>query len=236
MVQTPIPVASPGKQGDIGYFSLWVLDAERAIAFYSALLGWEFDGRFINGVTPRGGVWAGEPSAPTVLLSYRVDDIGDAVRRVRAAGGAAGQPTRESYGASADGTDDQGVRFALWQPLDDAAAPVARRTGDVEYFTLGAPDADRTRAFYGAVLGWTFAPGNVPNGWQIENSTPMGGLWGGRSDRQRVQLMFRVDDAATAVARVRELGGRANEPLQMPYGLSVDCYDDQGMAFWLLQT
>jgi predicted enzyme related to lactoylglutathione lyase len=45
--------------------------------------------------------------------------------------------------------------------------------------------------------------------------------------------MWKVDDVAAAVARVRAAGGTATEPERKPYGLTATCTDDQGMPFYL---
>jgi uncharacterized glyoxalase superfamily protein PhnB len=68
--------------------------ANRATAFYEAVLSAE----------------------PDVQPSYRVEDIGAAVERVRAAGGHADEPQRVPYGLIAECADDQGATFRLWQP------------------------------------------------------------------------------------------------------------------------
>ena len=48
-----------------------------------------------------------------VVPMWKVDDVAAAVERVRAAGGTATDPERQPYGTTAEGTDDQGVRFYL---------------------------------------------------------------------------------------------------------------------------
>ena len=48
------------------------------------------------------------------------------------------------------------------------------------------------------------------------------------------QLWFVVDDIHEAVAKVRALGGRADEPVGYDSGWSADCVDDQGTAFSLI--
>ena len=45
--------------------------------------------------------------------------------------------------------------------------------------------------------------------------------------------MYRVDDIAVAVERVRAAGGTATEPERQPYGITSDCVDDQGTRFHL---
>jgi uncharacterized protein len=211
-------------------------------------------------VTPPQGLWGGQPRS-TLFCSYVVDDAAAAVARVRAAGGQAGDPIPRPYGLVADCTDDQGTRFAVHQPPGPAApGPVvpgtatpaigisragtpgagaaspgaAAHDGDLAYVTFEVVDSRRARDFYGAVLGWRFAPGRVADGWQVEGTTPMAGLSGGHSEATTVPV-WRVADLRAAVGRVRAAGGTATEPQQEPYGLMADCADDQGSRFSLGQ-
>ena len=48
-----------------------------------------------------------------------------------------------------------------------------------------------------------------------------------------VHLDFVVEDIHAAVAKVRELGGTAEEPTESPSGWSAECRDDQGTLFCL---
>jgi predicted enzyme related to lactoylglutathione lyase len=84
------------------------------------------------------------------------------------------------------------------------------------------------------VLGWQFAAGHVDDGWQIEDVAPMGGIGGGAAEL-RTLPMWRVDDIASAVERVRAAGGTATAPERQPYGITSECVDDQGMQFYLGQ-
>jgi uncharacterized glyoxalase superfamily protein PhnB len=118
------------------------------------------------------------------------------------------------------------------EPASAPAEPASDPT--IVYFTVETPDDDRARAFLGTVLGWRFAPGHVPRGWEIVNAVPGGGLWGGREQAALVAV-FTVDDVDAAVARVRDLGGDAADPQDMPYGRLATCTDDQGLRFDLLQ-
>ena len=96
------------------------------------------------------------------------------------------------------------------------------------------PDGARARDFYEAVLGWTSVPGRVPDGWQVEGTTPMIGI-GGTSTEPGAVPMYAVDDIEVAVAAVRTAGGEAGEIDQQSYGLSALCRDDQGLPFYLGQ-
>lgn len=115
-----------------------------------------------------------------------------------------------------------------------AAATGTAAVGQLGYFCVFLPDAERARAFYAGLFGWEFEPGDGPRGYHhAAHSAPPGGVLGGKEPELRA--WFRVDDVRAAVARVRALGGRAEEPQESPSGLSADCRDDQGVAFGLWQ-
>jgi predicted enzyme related to lactoylglutathione lyase len=179
------------------------------------------------------------------MLCYAVDDLEAAVERVRSAGGQAGDPTDEPFGRVAECEDGQGLDFALYQlpaegivPVTDASTDVRPVNGlghgDLCYITIETTDSGRDRAFYGAVLGWEFAPGRVDDGWGVTDSAPMVGLHGGQP-QVTVVPMYRVDDIEAAVARVRAGGGTSTDPEAQPYGISAECVDDQGTRFYLGQ-
>ncbi|MGH9102804.1 MAG: VOC family protein [Acidimicrobiales bacterium] len=232
------------RHGDIGYVSLWVPDVERAAEFFSDVLGWRYapagghQGRQVEGLALRHGLWEGA-GPPTLLCCFAVEDVGAAADRVEAAGGAAGAPLAEPYGTLSECTDDQGVRFALLQPLGGVApgrpsAASGAGQGELAYVTMEVVDSSRARAFYGTVLGWRFAPGQVADGWQVEDVAPMVGLSGGHQ-RATIVPMYRVDDIAATVGAVRAAGGTATEPERQPYGITATCRDDQGARFYLGQ-
>ena len=130
------------------------------------------------------------------------------------------------------------MAFAVYQPPPGATerrgAPHDERHGALAYVTLHVRDSARARAFYGAVLGWRVSPGPSEDGWAVEGTWPMTGIGGGH-DRGVALPMYRVDDIAAAVARVRADGGTATDPERLPYGLSAQCVDDQGTRFFLGQ-
>jgi predicted enzyme related to lactoylglutathione lyase len=119
------PGRPPGRmrQGDVANVTLMAPDAYRAKEFYEAVLQVPFSsghpGTWRTDQTrPPLGIWPSQGAEPEVQLSYRVDDIADAVERVRAAGGQADEPEPKPYGLLADCVDDQGATFRLWQPAD----------------------------------------------------------------------------------------------------------------------
>lgn len=239
-------VAVPPRQGDISYAPLWVPDVAGAAAFYAAVLGLDYlpghdqHSRQAPGLAPPQGLYE-HPALSGLFCCYAVDDVAAAVRRVGAAGGRAGEPQSRPYGPVADCVDTDGVQFALHQPPaapgagEPSATGTARRDGDLIYVTLEVPDAARTLAFYGSVLGWRARPGRTPGGWQVEGTTPMIGVSGGHAGPAAVPV-WRMSDVAAAVARVRAGGGTATEPHREPYGLIAECADDRGIRFSLCQV
>lgn len=228
----------PGH-GDVVYASLQVADPARAAAFYRGVLGWDVTGeetRYAVSGQSLSLAILGDPRGTGLFTVYAVDDLAAAADRVRAAGGTAGEPTDRPYGQIVDCVDDQGTAFAVWQRDLGApeAAPTPARQGDLSYLTYQVRDSRAFRDFYGTVLGWTFSPGRIDDGWQIAGGTPMGGVAGG-SDSPAAVAMWQVDDIAAATERVRSGGGTAGEPEQQPYGLMSECVDDQGIAFYLGQ-
>jgi predicted enzyme related to lactoylglutathione lyase len=231
----------PMQPGDIGYVSLWVPDVARAQAFFGTVLGWSFapgsgdQGRQVADRALHHGLWGGvEPG--TLFLCYLVDDVDAAVVRVRAAGGEAQAPSEAPFGRVAECVDDQGTPFAVFRPPSGEPgprlAPHGTRQGDVAYISLEVADSSRTRAFYGAVLGWQVTPGRVEDGWQVDDVRPGTGISGGHASATAVPL-YLVDDIEGAVERVRAAGGTASDPERQPYGVTSDCADDQGTRFSL---
>ncbi len=234
-VRGPVGSAEGPHHGDIAYVSLWVPDVERARAFFGSVLGWRYDpaGRQVEGLSMHHGVSGYERS--TLFLCIGVSDLDAAVERVRHAGGTAEEPHEEPYGRVSGCVDDQRMQFALFG-LDAGAASRLPANGavhgDLAYITVETVDSARFRSFFAAVAGWRFTPGRVEDGWGVDDVVPMTGVHGGHPQPTAVPL-YRVDDIAAAVERVRSAGGTSTEPEQQPYGVTVECTDDQGSRFFL---
>jgi uncharacterized protein len=106
--------------GDPSHFELGVPDARRAKAFYGGLLGWSFETtQGENAWIETGGVRGGlhGEDEPNLVVYFRVDDIEEAVRRVRELGGEAHDAGPADIGGRfTTCRDDQGVEFGLHQP------------------------------------------------------------------------------------------------------------------------
>lgn len=201
--------------GRIGHAELGIGDAVLMIADDHPELG-------LTSPLVRGGV------SQSVMVN--VPDVDATVQRAVALGA---ELTREvadyPYGRMGIVNDPFGHR---WMVTTYPRRATRYRHGDVGHLTVAVPDADRAREFYGAVLGWQFTPGSVEDGWNVENVTPMTGLWGGQ-DHHEIQPCYRVAHLDAVVALVREHGGQAAEPTFQPYGRLAECVDDQGGRFQL---
>ncbi|CAJ1961481.1 unnamed protein product [Cylindrotheca closterium] len=110
------------KHGDLFFFSLPIKDEAKARIFYAVVLGWTFGEKGKGGGLgvenlkgPDGGLGCGrEGHHPS--LWFRVENIMDAVERVKGAGGSAGDIFDAPEGDMCEVVDDQGVKFGIVQP------------------------------------------------------------------------------------------------------------------------
>lgn len=114
--------------------------------------------------------------------------------------------------------------------------------GELSFFEIGVADADRGRAFYEALFGWTFEPGPSGGGFVIGAPGVSGGIHGGDPGASPY-VFFAVDDIDLAVERVRELGGTVDdddgerdEDSERRFGRFRLCRDDQGSTFGLHES
>ncbi|CAM2986222.1 glyoxalase [Mycobacterium intermedium] len=230
------PVGEPIRHGDVGYISVWVPDAARAAAFYGHVLGWTYDpdSQQVTNTDLPTGIFT-VAGRPTLFCCYAVADLAAARAAITEAGGAVGETREFEFGTVLEATDSQGTAFAVFEPMAGRKRPQLNGSGpgELSYITYEVADSAEFRGFYGRVLGWTFEPGRIDDGWQVANVHPMAGAAGG-SAHPRTVPMWTVADIDAAVARVREAGGTVlAEPSRQPYGLSAECADDQGGRFYL---
>jgi uncharacterized glyoxalase superfamily protein PhnB len=234
-----------------------VSDARRAVDWYVEVLGGRRRGEFhvnADGTIGHGEVSLGDavlmlaeasdlwpdvpvraPEAPTTFshtLHLEVQDVDGMTERARSSGATVErEPTDQPYGRGAVIIDPFGHRWMLLRPPPQAAA---WRQGDVANVTMTAPDPDRAREFYEAVLQVPFSSAH-PGTWRAEEVTPPLGIRPSDGGPGEVQLSFRVDDIEAAVQRVRAAGGTADGPVRRAIGLHAECVDDQGVTFRLWQ-
>jgi uncharacterized glyoxalase superfamily protein PhnB len=237
MLSGPVTgAATPIQHGDVGYISVWTPDADRAAAFYGHVLGWTYDPSThqVTNTTQHIGIYS-VAGPPTLFCCYAVADLEGARQSIVAGGGTVDELEQFDFGTLSGATDPYGTSFGVFQPVPGQPRPALNGAGpgEVSYITYEVTDSTAFRAFYSRVLFWTFQPGRIDDGWQVEQTHPMAGVAGG-SPQQVTVPMWTVTDVDAAVARVREAGGTVvEEPSQQAYGKSAQCTDDQGTRFYL---
>jgi len=108
---------------ELGYFTIGVPDVKRAAKFYGELFGWAFDQPVEDvyaHVNNTGLPFGLNKAAPADLSSFyfRVDGIEAVAAKVNALGGVAGAITKSPSGLGSLCSDDQGVKFSLWQAAE----------------------------------------------------------------------------------------------------------------------
>lgn len=112
--------------------------------------------------------------------------------------------------------------------------------GQMVHVEFPADDTEAARSFWGGLFGWQFEayPGspseyhmariNDNSGAAISNAEP---------GKRGARTYFDVDDITTGTARVKELGGQADDPMPVPsMGWFAPCTDPHGNEFGLWQT
>jgi uncharacterized glyoxalase superfamily protein PhnB len=237
MLSGPVTgAATPIQHGDVGYVSVWTPDAGRAVAFYGHVLGWTYDpaSHQVTNTTQHIGIFS-VPGPRTLFCCYAVADLQGARQSILDGGGTVDEAQEFDFGTVLGATDAQGTAFAVFQPVPGEPRPAINGTGpgELSYITYEVTDSSAFKAFYSRVLFWTFEPGRIQDGWQVEQTHPMAGVAGGGTQQVTVP-MWTVEDVDAAVARVREAGGTIiEEPSQQPYGKMAQCTDDQGTRFYL---
>jgi predicted enzyme related to lactoylglutathione lyase len=236
MLSGPMTGAATIQHGDVGFVSVWTPDEDRAKAFYGHVLGWTYQpgSHRVAKAGLHAGVFAGDGS-PDLFCCYAVTDVAAARQSILSGGGQVGDVDEREFGLVVDATDPWGTAFAVYQPTPGQPRPALNGVGpgDLSYLTYEVADSAAFREFYGRVLGWTFEPGRIDDGWQIAQAHPMAGVAGGSTSNAAVPMWI-VAAIDTAIARVREAGGMViDEPSQQSYGKSALCTDDQGSRFYL---
>jgi uncharacterized glyoxalase superfamily protein PhnB/predicted enzyme related to lactoylglutathione lyase len=140
----------------------------------------------------------------------------------------------EDFGDDRYDSNSRDAGFEVVRPErehpDDDLQVKHHEPGDLFYFTLPVTDLARAQAFFGAVLGWRF---DDPGNGHVSNiSAPPGGFELS-PEPAPPRLWFVVDDIDAAVARVRQSGGTATDPVRYDSGWDSTCTDDQGTPFHL---
>jgi uncharacterized protein len=112
--------------------------------------------------------------------------------------------------------------------------------GQMVHIEIPADDTGKAREFWGGLFGWTFEsfPGSPSEYHLFRIDDRSGGAVSNMEPGKKgTRTYFVVDDINGGAARVKELGGEADEPMPVPsMGWFVTCRDPHGNEFGLWQT
>ena len=105
--------------------------------------------------------------------------------------------------------------------------------GKIVWFEVAGDDGARARKFYGSLFGWVFQPFGGEGDYEMTD----GGAVYSNPDGKGIIVYFGTSDLDASVARVRELGGEAADPHEIPNtGRYAICADTEGNPFGLYQA
>jgi predicted enzyme related to lactoylglutathione lyase len=227
-------------------------DPQGAADFYGALFGWEapegppetggyrvamVGDHAVAGIGP-----AQNPGPPFWATYVAVANADDAAEQVTAAGGQTIVPPMDvlDVGRMAVFVDPVGAVFSVWQAGTHPGAQLVNEPGTWSWSELLTTDVAASKAFYGAVFGWTANTVAAGDGeyteWQVKGRSIAGMM-------QKPPMMpaevpphwavyFAVADADASIARVAELGGSVlMPPIDIEPGRFAVVADPYGATF-----
>jgi uncharacterized protein len=103
------------------------------------------------------------------------------------------------------------------------------------WFEIPVEDTGRARTFYGDLMGWEFDAFDGAEDYLLTYEG--GGAIHPAHGRKGPLVYFGTDDIDASVARVRKLGGSANDAGEIPgVGRYAECADPEGNAFGFYQA
>jgi len=245
-VDTNQPLGTPT------WIDLGVPDLDRAMEFYAAVFGWEFDagpaeyGRYTSCLLRGRRVAAlsamHEPGADCFWNVYlATPDCDRTAERARAAGGALLVEPMDvmDQGRMAIVRDPVGAQVCLWQGRAHTGAQVVNEPGALVRNDLVTPEPGPAREFYAAVFDFTL-DGNPampqadftflrrPDGHEV------GGIMGAPGSTSAWSTTFEVAGTDEALQRALDAGGRSDRAQEFLYGRLATITDPFGAEFSII--
>lgn len=237
------------RRGSFCSTVLHTRDIERAVTFYTALLGWSvttIDGDSSHRQFRSGGrIVAGVQQSPSLdawIPHISVDDI----EATAEAASALGATVIERVDVSGLARlvvvrDTEGAGFGLWQPSPAEGVECTDEVGSLWWIEVLSDDPPRAKQFYSSLFGWgtretAFEPFEAytvfeRDGSQEAGVLPIGADWGVAPHWNSI---FAVDDCDATIRRACQLGGSAGFVHTVPkHGRVGSIIDPNGTWCWL---
>ncbi|MGW7575831.1 VOC family protein [Streptomyces sp. NPDC054765] len=245
-------VSSNQPLGTPTWIDLGVPDLDRAMEFYRALFGWEYEersaatgpftlcllrGRRVAALRPVSATDAEGESWWHVHLA--TDDCDGTAERIVVSGGTVLAPPTDvaDLGRTAVVADPVGARFSLWQGRTLPGCELVNEPGTLVRNDLASPDPGPARRFYATVFDFTLDGNDDLPGFDFTflrrpDGHEVGGIFGEpAATASRWQTVFEVADTDELAARAIAAGGTAATPEDAPYGRMAAITDPFGTAF-----
>ena len=111
--------------------------------------------------------------------------------------------------------------------------------GEIVHIEFLAGDVDRAQRFWSGLFGWHFGDSGMPemDYRMAQTSDSSGAAIYASDERGHPNYYFATDDIDASIAKVRELGGTADDKTPVPtHGWFAACTDSEGNAFHLWQA
>jgi len=112
-------------------------------------------------------------------------------------------------------------------------------SGEIVHIEFPSEDADRAARFWQGLFGWKFADSGMPGmDYRMAQTGDSGGaaIFPSEERSGHPNFYFATDDINASIAKVRELGGEADERSPVPgHGWFARCSDSESNAFHLWQ-
>ncbi|MGW7196871.1 VOC family protein [Streptomyces chryseus] len=163
------------------WIDLGAPDVPAAAGFYSAVLGWQFqgmgpedapdagdygmfqrDGKTVAGI----GKLTEEGARSAWMIYFCTPDADATTEAVERSGGTVrvAPMDADGEGRMAQFTDPQGGQFAAWEPGSMKGMEAADQPGTLCWTELYTTDAAAAKQFYGGLFGWTTEDMEMPEG------------------------------------------------------------------------
>lgn len=110
--------------------------------------------------------------------------------------------------------------------------------GEIVHVEFGSQDIDRAQTFWGGLFGWSFGDSGMPgmDYRMAQTGENVGAALFAAEETGHPNYYFATDDIEASSAKVRELGGQAEDKMPVPtHGWFAVCQDSEGNAFRLWQ-
>jgi predicted enzyme related to lactoylglutathione lyase len=248
------------EEGVFCWVDLMAHDMEAAKRFYSQLFGWEFtptdEHMHYSNAMQSGQMVAGLGGMPDEMKSQGVppmwssyawsQDAAKVEAAAREAGAKILMPTMQvgEHGSMLSFVDPTGAMVGVWQPGTHRGAGIVNKPNSLCWNELMTRDADKAKAFYSKVFGWTYDTlsmgdfdyhiakvGERQNGGVMAMEGPM---WEGIPPHWMVY--FAVADCDAIANKCKQLGGEIKvPPTDMQVGRFAVLSDPQGGVFSVLK-